>query len=282
MKKIVLISCCKTQSDNATKVRDLYVGSLFKKSLFYAESLKPDYIFVLSSKNGLLTLDDNVERYDVVLKKQSTTYKKEWGQKVIDKLKEYADLNNDKFIILGSKDYVNPIKDSIKNMELPLGEMPIGKRLQWLGRHTSNTNEEATKIFIVHGHDEDMLNDVKSFIEELGFKPIILREQANKGQTIIQKIEKNSNVRCAIILYSPCDLGKGKDELELKVRPRQNVVFEHGYFMGKLGRENVITLVKGLEIKEILSDISGLLHIKFDDVWQEKLNMELCELNFDI
>ena len=44
------------------------------------------------------------------------------------------------------------------------------------------------QIFIVDGHDEGAREAVGRFLERLGFEAIILHEQANKGQTIIQKL----------------------------------------------------------------------------------------------
>ena len=102
------------------------------------------------------------------------------------------------------------------------------------------------KIFIVHGHDNEVKLEVARFIEKIGLEPIILHEQVNSGMTVIEKIEKYSDVEFGIVLYTPCDLGyvKGKKK-EKKARARQNVVFEHGYLIGKLGRNNVCALVKG-------------------------------------
>ncbi|WP_254520366.1 TIR domain-containing protein [Bacillus cereus] len=74
-------------------------------------------------------------------------------------------------------------------------------------------------------------------------KPIILHEQASGGTTIIEKIENNTDVGFGIVLYTACDLGKAKND-ELQKRARQNVVFEHGYLIAKLGRSNVCALVK--------------------------------------
>lgn len=81
--------------------------------------------------------------------------------------------------------------------------------------------------------------------------------------TVIEKIEKYSDVEFGIVLYTPCDLGyvKGKKK-EKKARARQNVVFEHGYLIGKLGRNNVCALVKG-DI-ELPNDISGIVYIQLD------------------
>lgn len=138
------------------------------------------------------------------------------------------------------------------------------------------------KIFIVHGHDNEMKIDVARFIERIGLESIILHEQASKGQTIIDKIEEYTDVSYGIVLYSPCDLGKAKNDIELKERARQNVVFEHGYLIGKLGKKRVIALNKG-EI-ETPSDIGGVVYIPYNihDGWKMSIVRELKENNFEI
>lgn len=120
-----------------------------------------------------------------------------------------------------------------------------------------NESSDNTKVFIVHGHDDAAKNEVARTIEKLGFEAVILHEQQNKGQTIIEKIEEHTNVGFGVVLYTPCDMG-GKDSESLQSRARQNVVFEHGYLIGRLGREKVCALVKGNV--ETPSDISGVVY----------------------
>lgn len=137
------------------------------------------------------------------------------------------------------------------------------------------------KVFIVHGHDNSSKSEGARFIEKLGFEAIILHEQGNKGKTIIEKIEDNTNVDFAIVIYTPCDIG-GKSKDELKDRARQNVVFEHGYLMAKLGREKVIALVKG-EV-ETPSDISGIVYETMDEkgAWKKFIADEMKLVGFEI
>lgn len=139
---------------------------------------------------------------------------------------------------------------------------------------------DKTKVFIVHGHDNLAKIEVARFIEKIGFEAIILHEQANKGKTIIEKIEENTNVGFAIILYTPCDVG-GK-EGNLKARARQNVVFEHGFLMGKIGRNNVCALVK--DSVETPNDISGVVYIAMDSegAWEFKIAKEMKESGYQI
>lgn len=141
----------------------------------------------------------------------------------------------------------------------------------------------SNEIFIVHGHDELAKMELARFIEKIGLKAIILHEQANGGNTIIEKIEEYANtVGFAIILYTACDKGKSKKEDDLKDRARQNVVFEHGYFVGKLGRNRVIALNK--ENIETPSDIDGVLYIPMDsnEGWKTKILQELGKAGYNI
>lgn len=140
-----------------------------------------------------------------------------------------------------------------------------------------------SEVFVVHGHDELAKNEVARFIETLDFKAVILHEQVNAGQTLIEKIEYNSNVGFGIAIYSPCDIGASKDNKDsLKPRARQNVVFEHGFLIGKLGRYRVCALLK--DDVEKPSDIDGILYIPMDHGkgWHQKVAQELKAAGYDV
>ena len=141
---------------------------------------------------------------------------------------------------------------------------------------------DCTKVFIVHGRDELVKAVTARFVEKLGFSAIILHEQANSGKTIIEKIEEYTNVGFAIVLYTPCDIGGLANESPQKPRARQNVVFEHGYLIGKLGRQNVCALVKN--DVEIPNDISGIVYIPLDSdsAWQLKIVKELENAGYPV
>lgn len=120
----------------------------------------------------------------------------------------------------------------------------------------------SKKIFIVHGHDTQAQSELTLILSRLGFEPIILHEQANEGMTVIEKLEKHSDVGYAFIILTPDDVGAKVDQKEnLQHRARQNVVFEFGLFVGKLGRKKVCALYKA-DI-ELPSDLHGLLYLPF-------------------
>lgn len=140
-------------------------------------------------------------------------------------------------------------------------------------------------IFVVHGRDNEAKQEVSRFIESLGLKAIILHEQASGGRTIIEKIEHYAGeANFAIVLYTPCDHGRGVFERNVppKNRARQNVVFEHGYLMALLGRENVCALVKG-DI-ETPNDISGVVYVPLDNHggWKKSVLTELDACGYEV
>jgi predicted nucleotide-binding protein len=134
----------------------------------------------------------------------------------------------------------------------------------------------TNKIFIVHGHNNEIKQTVARTISKLKLEPIILHEQIDKGKTIIEKFEQNSSdVNFAIILLTADDEGKSNAENSYKVRARQNVVFEMGYFIGKLGREKVFLLLENGVDKP--GDLDGIVYVPIDsaDGWKLKLVREL-------
>ena len=139
--------------------------------------------------------------------------------------------------------------------------------------------KEYKKVFIVHGHDNALKQEVARMIEKQGLEAIILSEQANRGKTIIEKFEEHSDVGAAICLFTGDDYGKAKDATSENLRARQNVVFEAGFFMGKLGRENVI-LIADSNI-EVPSDLQGVVYTS-KTMWQTDVLRELKAIGYKV
>jgi len=127
----------------------------------------------------------------------------------------------------------------------------------------------SNKVFVVHGHDSELKSDVERFIHEIGLEPVVLHRQADAGNTVIEKFEENSDVGYAFILLTPDELAMTVDQEVLpqekrntEYRARPNVIFEFGYFIGKLGRSRVCCLHKGNV--SVPSDLAGLVYKKID------------------
>lgn len=132
------------------------------------------------------------------------------------------------------------------------------------------------QVFIVHGHDKEAKHEVAHFLEEIKLLPIILAEKPAGGKTIIENLEKYSDVFYAVVILTPDDCVYTTNSPDkFNYRARQNVILELGYFMGCLGRYKVCAIYK--EGVETPSDIQGVINILMDPAggWKIKLAKEM-------
>jgi predicted nucleotide-binding protein len=116
-------------------------------------------------------------------------------------------------------------------------------------------------VFIIHGRDEAKWRELKDIIENnFRLHPIILTEQPDIGRTVIEKFEHYAET-CgyAIALFTPDDEVKHREDTYLQARP--NVIYELGWFCGKLGRSSTMLLLK--EGTTIFSDFGGIIQKRF-------------------
>lgn len=175
--------------------------------------------------------------------------------------------------IEGYKDGIADAIEKLKSVVLLFEEELVER----IGLEETAPQPETTvrtrKVFVVHGHDDAAKQEVARFLEKLRLDPIVLHEQLNRGQTIIEKFEKHSaEARFAIVLLTPDDFGYAAGHAEAaRPRARQNVVLELGVFLAKLGRENVVALIKG--DVEIPSDLHGVIYEPMDPRGAWKVNV---------
>lgn len=143
---------------------------------------------------------------------------------------------------------------------------------------------ESPRVFVVHGRDSRAISELKRFLRDrLSIpNPTILAEQPSKGKTIIEKFEYYAHdIDLVFVLATRDDVGRlATPQSKEKSRPRQNVVFELGYFLGTLKRKSgrVILLYEcGVELP---SDISGVVYIDISkgiDSAESEIRREVAE-----
>ena len=140
----------------------------------------------------------------------------------------------------------------------------------------------TNEVFVVHGRDDGVKNTVARFLEQLGLQPVVLADQPGQGLTIIENIQRHAQVHFVVVLLTPDDTGALRGEVDLRHRARQNVIFELGFFIGKLGRHKVCVLTKGEP--EIPSDYAGVEYIPLDGNvdWGVRLFRELLAAGFNV
>jgi len=166
-------------------------------------------------------------------------------------------------------DHINDIKEKLHRLDSLLDRIDlIAVNLMQNSPDKENSVITNNKVFIVHGRDEVAKTSLEILLHEMGLEAVVLHRQADEGQTIIEKFEKNSDVGYAFILLTPDEIAYFSHEDSLpdherkkEKRARSNVIFEFGYFVGKLGRQKVCCVYTG--DVSLPSDVSGMIYKKY-------------------
>lgn len=145
------------------------------------------------------------------------------------------------------------------------------------------------RIFVVHGHDHEFLDEVEQALLRMRLDPVILRDEANHGRTLIEKLEEcAASVDLALVLFTPDDVlytldareGFWSDRVytprEEHARVRNNVMLELGFFLGRLGRSRVVVLRKEHDSWDLPSDMNGVAYLSAAEPrWKQRLAAEI-------
>ncbi|MCF7857936.1 MAG: nucleotide-binding protein [Candidatus Cloacimonetes bacterium] len=170
------------------------------------------------------------------------------------------------------KDISNKI-DKLSSIRLSLDMFKVNK--------VTRERDTVNKLFFIHGTNCSTKTIVLNFIADLGLEPIILKDLAAGGKTLIDEIQNILGVKFAIALLTPDDIGGTQPE-KLNFRADQNTILELGIFIGFLGRDNVCGLYDGnLELPE---DYHGFSYIKIDksENWKKLVSEVLKKAGYNI
>lgn len=176
----------------------------------------------------------------------------------------------------------------VNNFTLMLEEIKTLENIE-TEKKDESTVYSKDEIFIVHKQRDAMKDSISRFINLLELKPIVLNEQVDSGKTFIEKFLHYSNVGYAIILITPEEIvwEKNIDNEFSNFQASQDVIFQLGYFVGKLGRDRVFIIYDDDNIDKpkfkLPSDLSGIIYTSFqNEVWKNKLAKELKQCNYKI
>lgn len=278
--------------------REAFVGELTTRIKLGQEMLEEQFQIIGQERRAWGLGSRVCAVYDQAKLEEYTKKYEKWNDFNKELLKQAFDIPNssyhadyvqaDTFELYGTGDVIEDLKSTLKckltNLESLAEKCHMIETIAIKAvQPEKKVVKGAKRVFIVHGHDTALRTQVELFIKNLGYDPIVLFKEADKGRTIIEKLENETDAVCyAIVLYTSCDLGKAKEDDDLKPRARQNVVFEHGYMNAKIGRNRVCALLeKGVEEP---GDLSGVIYKSVDDggLWQYALAKEMTAAGLDI
>jgi hypothetical protein len=133
MALVVLIGCSKTKLDHAAPACQLYRGERFVLAHEKAERLGADYVFVLSTRHGLIPIDKVIEPYDESLEDKTPEERGLWARKVIRQLADAPYPAGDWEVIMLAEDlYADPLRLYMTSAKYPL----------------TGLDEDAQKLFL--------------------------------------------------------------------------------------------------------------------------------------
>ena len=219
--------------------------------------------------NGTTVDPTSLERIQITKSEETLT-------KIIDRIKYQDSQNRSIYSFLNpspewrAADMVTDITDKFIN------KPPGSKKKKAIHKKSEQPVQVKSlkKVFVVHGHDTELKNDVELFLKSINLEPIVLHRQLDEGLTLIEKFEKHSDVNYAIILLTPDDIAysisekdKKEEDKKIELRSRQNVIFEFGFFVGRISRKNVCCIYK--EGITLPSDLNGLVYKKVNKTVEE-------------
>ena len=123
-------------------------------------------------------------------------------------------------------------------------------------------------------------------LTKLSLMPLVMCEEPSQGKKIVENFSRDyADVAFAVVLLSPDDFAYAKNEAatKRKLRPQQDVVFELGFLLGKLGKGNVLVFFRECANFEIPTDFEGIKFTAFDDrdSWKLALIRELTNCGYN-
>ena len=152
---------------------------------------------------------------------------------------------------------------------------------------TSASRNLGRRIIVVSGADDEMKQALTGALTKLSLVPLVMCEEPCRGKKFIENFGRDyADVGFAVVLLSPDDFAYAKNEVatKRKLRPQQDVVFELGFLLGKLGKSNVLVIFRECPNFEIPTDFEGIKVTAFDDrdSWKLALIRELSNSGFAV
>jgi predicted nucleotide-binding protein len=211
-----------------------------------------------------------------------------WSYETADKLKLP---NQENLVAAKDKKYLveNIIKGKVKGVYICTEKFlpPTEKNMSSTQSATSASGNLGRRIIVVSGVDDEMKQALIVALAGLKLIPLVMCEEPSQGKKIVENFSRDyADVAFALVLLAPDDFAYAKNETatKRKLRPRQEVVFELGFLLGKLGKASVLVFFRESANFEIPTDFGGIKVTAFDDrdSWKLALIRELTNCGYSV
>jgi predicted nucleotide-binding protein len=197
--------------------------------------------------------------------------------------------NQENLVVAKDKKYLieNVLKGKVKGAYLCTEKfLSSTEKAMASAQQATSASDARRRVFVVCGTDSEMKQAITNALTKLKLLPVILCEEPSQGRKIVEYFQEYADVGFAVVLLSPDDYMYLKDEppSKRKLRPRQDVVFELGFLLGKLGRGNVLVFQRECQNFDGPTDFEGMKVTAFDDrdSWKLALARELTNCGYNV
>jgi predicted nucleotide-binding protein len=209
-----------------------------------------------------------------------------WSYQTADKL---TLPNKENLVSAKDKKYVldSIVKGKVKGAYLCTEKfLPPTQKPEIPAQSEESSSVVRRRVLVVCGTDDEMKRAVTNALTKLQLVPVVMCEEPSQGRKIVEHFSDYVDVGFAVVLLSPDESLYDKDELptKRKLRPLQDVVFELGFLLGKLGKGNVLVFQRECGNFESPTNFEGLKVTAFDDrdSWKLALVRELTNSRYTV
>lgn len=165
-----------------------------------------------------------------------------------------------------STDQFAQVLSDVESLSGFLGKLsasPLACQISYTSRVPLTKN-----IFVIHGHDELNTRRLTQLLQnQFYLNPIAMLSKPGMSRPLIEKFEEEAQTcSFAFGLFTPDDEITNSANRYKQARP--NVIYEVGWFIGRLGKHRVALLLK--QGTNIHSDLDGVSRIPFSDNVEDK------------
>lgn len=144
----------------------------------------------------------------------------------------------------------------------------VNSSAQFINQSFPSKIPNTKNVFIIHGHDELNTRRLSDLLrDDFELNPIAIFLKPGMSRSIVEKFEDEARFcSFAFALFTKDDLIVKDEEKYYQARP--NVIFESGWFLGRLGISRIILLLQNGT--NLHSDLHGILRIQFEKNITEK------------
>lgn len=134
---IIFLSCTKQKQNATCMAKEMYSASQwFRGGYLYALSLKPERVYILSAKYGLLSPEQVISPYNQTLSGARDGEVRRWSTAVYRQMVAQGINFNDEAVFLCGKNYRKYLQRLFPKAQAPLKHLGIGRQMQFFKENT--------------------------------------------------------------------------------------------------------------------------------------------------